>query len=334
MFLMDSWMVYDLSAKFLGQLVAGAMIAIGGVGSLGASKRSRALLNLHIVGVIIAVMLGVQYITAFSRDNYVNCAMARLFVRTQKLEKHLEKQPAVTMFTHVVSRLNEMEDMLHALEDESVDKLKAKLDVEKMLASDGNYIKYKLQMLKTQADKMLHHVGDHSSAELEALSEKERAVLQNRIDTAETVIDRVMEHLEEGEEIGFEEYEDLLAALTDAYDGLHEDRHKSLTDHKKQLSFDKEIFERQAQSNPVDGDAEKRRREERQRAWRKRLRAAMVEHSFSTSNANLNDLPQWCMQDRSYTTALFALGLSLIAMQLGSGFCVLSLSFNLPAKAE
>jgi hypothetical protein len=33
------------------------------------------------------------------------------------------------MFTHVVSRLNEMEDMLHALEDESVDKLKAKLDV-------------------------------------------------------------------------------------------------------------------------------------------------------------------------------------------------------------
>jgi peptidoglycan/LPS O-acetylase OafA/YrhL len=85
MFLMDSWMVYDLSAKFLGQLVAGAMIAIGGVGSLGASKRSRALLNLHIVGVIIAVMLGVQYITAFSRDNYVNCAMARLFVRVRPL---------------------------------------------------------------------------------------------------------------------------------------------------------------------------------------------------------------------------------------------------------
>lgn len=81
LFLMDSWMVYDASAKVLGQLVAGVMIAIGGVGSLGSAKRSRALLNLHIVGVIVAIMLGVQYITAFSRDNYVNCSMARLFLR-------------------------------------------------------------------------------------------------------------------------------------------------------------------------------------------------------------------------------------------------------------
>lgn len=40
------------------------------------------------------------------------------------------------------------------------------------------------------------------------------------------------------------------------------------------------------------------------------------------------------MQDKSYTNALFMLGLGLIAMQMGSGFCVLSLSFNLPTKAE
>jgi len=336
LFLMDSWMVYDASAKVLGQLVAGVMIAIGGVGSLGSAKRSRALLNLHIVGVIVAIMLGVQYITAFSRDNYVNCSMARLFLRTQNLERHLEKQPAVTMFTHVVSRLNEMEDMLHLVEDESVDKLQAKLDIEKMLTSDSNYIKYKLQMLKGHAEKMLHHVGDHTDEDLDAMEEEARVQLHNRIGTAQGIIERVLEHQADSDPISYEEYEDLLHALTDAYAGLHPDHHRSLSEHKKQLPFDKDIFARQVQvaSEEEEMRAKVKQREESQKRWRKRLRMAMVEHSFSNSAHNLKELPQWCMQDKSYTNALFMLGLGLIAMQMGSGFCVLSLSFNLPTKAE
>ena len=84
MFLLDSFMVYDLTAKLLGQLVAAAMVVIGACGAFGSHKKSRNLLNLHIVGVILAIMLGVQYITAFSRDNYVNCSLARLYVRVSR----------------------------------------------------------------------------------------------------------------------------------------------------------------------------------------------------------------------------------------------------------
>lgn len=174
MFLMDSFMVYDVTAKVLGQLVAACMVLIGACGAYGSHKRSRNLLNLHIVGVVLAIMLGVQYITAFSRDNYVNCSMARLYVRvlhivskpfysspvpftaeeakaadkckripdltlcsfafgcmlqTQKIQSFLEKQPSVTMFTTVVARINEMEDMLHNIEEGSVENLQKKINV-------------------------------------------------------------------------------------------------------------------------------------------------------------------------------------------------------------
>lgn len=116
-----------------------------------------------------------------------------------------------------------------------------------MLTSDSNYIKYKLSMLKSHADKMLTHVGDHSNADLEAMPAEEVAALQNRIETANSIIERVMEHQAQGgeEPIRFEEYEDLLNALTDAFDGLHGDHHRALSDHKKQLAFDRDIFERQ-----------------------------------------------------------------------------------------
>ena len=88
MFLLDSFMVYDVTAKTLGQLVAASMVLIGAAGAFGSHRRSRNLLNLHIIGVFLAIMLGVQYITAFSRDNYVNCSLARLYVRVRS-SRHL-----------------------------------------------------------------------------------------------------------------------------------------------------------------------------------------------------------------------------------------------------
>mmetsp|Transcript_8536 Transcript_8536/g.24492 ORF Transcript_8536/g.24492 Transcript_8536/m.24492 type:complete len:386 (+) Transcript_8536:192-1349(+) len=335
MFLLDSMMVYDLTAKVLGQLVAAAMVVIGACGAFGSHKRSRNLLNLHIVGVILAIMLGVQYITAFSRDNYVNCSLARLYVRTKKIQGYLEKQPSVSMFSTVVSRLNEMEDMLHAVEEGSVENLQKKIDADRMMSSDQNYVKYKVQLLKSHAEKLLKHHTNVTDEDYDNLTKKERQAIEDRIDTAEEVLDRVDEHMEDGELISYEEYTDLLHSLEEVYREIGDVSHRTITDHIKQLSFDKDVFKRH-EKGYKDSSSEDRRRQrhERQIEWSNRLQDAMKEHAFTGSHPDLSDLPQWCMQDRSYNTALSTLGSFLVLLQLASGFCVLSLAFHLPVKAE
>jgi RPA family protein len=52
---------------------------------------------------------------------------------------------------------------------------------------------------------------------LQALTEEEKAVLRKRMDTADQVLDRISKHhTSKDEEISHQEYEALLAALTDA----------------------------------------------------------------------------------------------------------------------
>eukprot|EP00191_Tetraselmis_sp_GSL018_P001765 CAMPEP_0177610332 /NCGR_PEP_ID=MMETSP0419_2-20121207/19705_1 /TAXON_ID=582737 /ORGANISM="Tetraselmis sp., Strain GSL018" /LENGTH=344 /DNA_ID=CAMNT_0019105595 /DNA_START=229 /DNA_END=1260 /DNA_ORIENTATION=+ len=294
LFLLDSFMVYDLTAKLFGQLVAVAMVAIGAAGAFGSHKRSRNLLNLHIVGVIIAILLGVQYITAFSRENYVNCTMARLYMKTRKIQEYLEKQPAVNMFTTVVSRLNEMEDMLNMVEEGSVESLQKKIDAEKMMNSDNNYIRYKLQLLKVHAERLLNNHINATDENTKGMSPEDRRVLNERIDAAEGVLDRIAQHNEDGDYISYEEYEELLHNLADAYEGVGSLQQRTLHDHIKQLSFDKDVFERQGKG--YHGSmAKQRQREhhERQIEWSKRMEEAIRKHEFSGAHPDLSDLPQW-----------------------------------------
>jgi len=334
MFLLDSFMVYDVTAKTLGQLVAASMVLIGAAGAFGSHKRSRNLLNLHIIGVFLAIMLGVQYITAFSRDNYVNCSLARLYVRTKKIQGHLEKQPSVNMFSTVVARLNEMEDMMHQMEESSVDSLQKKIDSEKMVQSDQNYIRYKLQLLKSHAQKLLDEHANHTDAQLDDMSRNERRRIMDRIDTAETILDRIEEHEEDDDPIDFEEYEELLTSLQEVYSEIDGISHRTINDHVKQLNFDKTVFERQDGKGNREVEEKRAARHERQIQWSKKMQEAMKEHSFSGSHPDLADLPQWCLQDRSYSTSLSFLGIFLIVLQMASGFCVLSLNFHLPMKAD
>lgn len=49
--------------------------------------------------------------------------------QTKKIQGFLEKQPSVSMFNTLVTKLNEMEDMLHVVEEGSVDNLQKKIEV-------------------------------------------------------------------------------------------------------------------------------------------------------------------------------------------------------------
>eukprot|EP00951_Prasinocladus_malaysianus_P022483 scaffold188437_cov50-Prasinocladus_malaysianus.AAC.1 len=190
--------------------------------------------------------------------------------------------------------------------------------MEKTMSSDSNYVKYKLQLLKVHAERMLKHHANAGEEDKANMAPEERKELERRIDAASEIIDRVQQHSEEGEMITYEEYEELLSALAAAYEGVSEGQHRTLTDHMKQLSFDKDIFKRQLfataegicpavrvstylllkEQGYKDTEIEERRkrRHERQIDWSKRMQQAMRDHAFQGSQAELSDLPQWCMQ--------------------------------------
>lgn len=65
-----------------------------------------------------------------------------------------------------------------------------------------------------------------------------------RIDAAEEILDRVSAH-DDGEPISYEEYEQLIHALEEIYREIGDMTHRTVTDHIKQLGFDKEVFDRQ-----------------------------------------------------------------------------------------
>ena len=49
-----------------------------------------------------------------------------------------------------------------------------------MMSSDGNYIKYKIQLLKTHAQKLLTHHVNSTDDDYENLTAKEREIMEDR----------------------------------------------------------------------------------------------------------------------------------------------------------
>jgi hypothetical protein len=52
-----------------------------------------------------------------------------------------------------------------------------------MVQSDQNYIRYKIQLLKSHAEKLLDQHANHTEDQLDDLSRKEREKVMNRLGT-------------------------------------------------------------------------------------------------------------------------------------------------------
>lgn len=85
------------------------------MGAAGASKKNRNLLNVHFLGIFVAILLSFHFISQVGRETQVDCALAELYLRNHATEDSLRKQSSMDMFTNVFHRINEVSCASHRL---------------------------------------------------------------------------------------------------------------------------------------------------------------------------------------------------------------------------
>jgi hypothetical protein len=177
------------------------------------------------------------------------------------------------------------------------------------------------------------------------MGEEERASLRRRLDTADRVMERIAQaHAAEdaAAELSFEEYHEVLAALTDP--GALPDRsaHPELQQAMRELPNMQAAMQRQradAYHTLMVGaaGAEVARAQEARRARRDQW-AAQFQAQLAGQQAGgkdyVADLPEHCVKETSGERMVVASGVVMVALQLVAAYVALSLSFRLPVKGE
>ena len=230
--------LYDFSSA-TGIIIGVLLCVISCVGLIGSSIRNRSLLNVYLIGTLLIMILCFHFVSEVQREVNVDCSMAELDLRLEHLEDVADRNAQSQMFTSLVSRLDEMDEMLDMVEAKTKAIAEAGSDAAAEAAAraaseqqrkaaelrmnDYSFLKNKLLTLKEHAVKVIESSEKFDEMSSEAMSQEERDRLENRLEAAEEVFRRV-EQLEQTDmrgdgddpEFSVDEYKALLKALTSA----------------------------------------------------------------------------------------------------------------------
>ncbi|KAI3433659.1 hypothetical protein D9Q98_003468 [Chlorella vulgaris] len=345
-FLLSTFYLYSLT-EMTGQILGAVLVLSGGVGYAGGRKRNQSLVNLQLVASLVGVLLAFNLMTETVRSTQVDCAMAELQLRGQALQRGLASVQQHDALHAVVSRLGEMEEQLTMVQQGAAQHMELRQEQEKLRLNDLAYIRAKVDMLRRHAEAMLDSVLKNGSITAEtvgALTEEEKAVLRKRMDIADQVLDRISKHhASKDEEISHQEYEALLAALTDANAAPVQAAASAELQQAAQELPNMQAALTRSKADTYDtllvGTAPKalQRIKAVRQQRRERFDADFAQH-LSKQEARgadyLLDLPEHCVKETAAERVLVASGLASIAVQLAAAYAALSLSFRLPVKAE
>jgi hypothetical protein len=175
------------------------------------------------------------------------------------------------------------------------------------------------------------------------MSEEDKAALRKRLETADAVLDRIQKsHADPSAELSFEEYDQILRALTDP--GVAPDKavDTELTQARKELPNMRAAMDRKKSNNYeklMVGDAgaavtrAAAQRAKRREDWSKRFQAQLA-RSQGKGRDYVADLPEHCVKESAGERAVVWAGTACVIVQLISAYVALSLSFRLPMKGE
>lgn len=143
-------------------------------------------------------------------------------------------------------------------------------------------------------------------------------------------------------ELTYEEYSDLIHALTDASIAPDKAEHPELAAAKSELPNMRAALER-AKADAYDslqvGEAPQQLaqiqayRDARRGEWNAAF-TAHLQREAAVGDDYLADLPEHCVKETSGERVMVTGGLVLVALLLASAYTALSLSFRLPVKGE
>lgn len=335
----------ETTGLFLGFL----LIVCGGIGYLGGTKRSANLINLQLVISIVGILLAFQFVGEVVRDAQVDCALAELHHRGRVTEGLVRENRNAEAMHAVYDRLNELEDTLTMVQQGSGALSELKREQQQLKFTDLNYIRAKIDMVRRHGEEVLASVLKNDSinaATIAQMSENEKAALRKRLDTADKVMDRITKaHSGSGgdhDQLIYEEYKDILNALTDLNVVPDKAQHPELLQAMRELpNMQAAMQRRRADSYDtlMVGSAGMvvSRQNEQRRAKREKF-DAIFENQLDKKQAGgkdyVADLPEHCVKETAAEKVVVLSGIVIILVQLASAYVSLSLSFRLPSKAE
>lgn len=333
----------ETTGLFLGLL----LVVSGGLGYVAGARRSTNLVNLQLVVSIVGILLAFQFVGEVVRDTQVDCALAELYHRGRATERALDATRHAETMHAVFDRLNELEDQLTMVQAGAGVGHDLRHEQQQLRFTDLNYIRAKVDMVKRHAEEVMSSVLKNESINSDTIgrmSEEEKAALRRRLDTADRVMDRILRaHGGEGsDELSFNEYKDILSALTDV--GVLPDKAASpeLQQALRELPNMQAAIQRQradAYHTLMVGSAgaEVQRQQEARRQTREKWAAtfqAQLEKRNNGGKDYVADLPEHCVKETTGENLVVFAGLCMIFLQLAAAYVSLSLSCRLPTKAE
>jgi hypothetical protein len=351
----------ETTGLFLGFL----LIACGAIGYLGGTKRSANLINLQLVISIVGILLAFQFVGEVVRDAQVDCALAELHHRGRVTEGLVRETRNAEAMHAVYDRLNELEDSLTMVQQGTGAITELKREQQQLKLTDLNYIRAKVEMVRRHAEEVLASVLKNDSINAESISqmtEEEKASLRKRLDTADRVMDRITkahsgglhgggqshstpgtaDHGGVNDHLSYEEYRDILNALTDLNVVPDKAQHPELIQAIRELPNMQAAMQRK-KANSYEtlmvgsaGMAVSRQQEQR-KAKREKF-DAIFENQLDKKQARgkdyIADLPEHCVKETAAEKIVVLSGIVIILVQLASAYISLSLSFRLPSKSE
>eukprot|EP01025_Chloroclados_australasicus_P027238 TRINITY_DN2701_c0_g2_i3.p1 TRINITY_DN2701_c0_g2~~TRINITY_DN2701_c0_g2_i3.p1 ORF type:complete len:441 (-),score=31.61 TRINITY_DN2701_c0_g2_i3:1036-2277(-) len=340
--------------RFSGVLISLLLIVVGLLGLIGSVRGNRALLNAHIFTVMLAMMLAYDFSAQVNRDTQVDCAIAELYSKQQVLQQVLQETQKQELINQIFVRINEMEDMIQMSHESAVMAMTVRDEQQGLKLTDENYIKAKTQMLKDHANKLVDDLMNNpivTNEWVQNLNEEQMSVLNKRMDAAEQVLDKIarIEDEASGESMSYEEYGRLLNVLMEAFQSpLHFEETVGNLDDLQQANLElpnmNAAMQRQEQDKyhqiVLPSEAQKYLQErqaaleERRHKWQRRFLDELQKHrdAHDRSHDSLADMPEHCLMEEGAKSILSYSSVAIIAMQLVSGACVMTLLFALPKR--
>eukprot|EP00803_Ostreobium_quekettii_P005185 evm.model.scf_1011EXC.1 EVM.evm.TU.scf_1011EXC.1 scf_1011EXC:4302-10239(-) len=330
-------------SKAAGQIIGALLMVVGSVGMYGSLKASREALNIHLMGVVLAMMLAFQFVGQVSREMDVDCAIAEIFVREKMTETIIRKQQGSTVLNAIYTRLDEMEDLMSMTEKGVVKNWEHYQEQMKLRNIDIQLLHERVATLHKHAETLLEATGSNElkGAKQKKMKKLEETALkvQNRLESTEDI------------ELSYKDYEDMLRELMGAFEQLplrHNAAAKSSRDDVRKEINDlgniEEVWDRLEEDfyeglkiGPVGEQLEamEKERNEKRQKWSEKFDAAMVEHQTAGMvEPQLADYPEHCIVESSGSGAIDFVGFVVLMSQAASGFCALTTLFKLPIKID
>lgn len=314
---------------------------------MGGTKRNPNLVNLQLVATIVGILLAFQFMGEVVRDAQVDCALAELYHRGKATERAVDSVRQTETMHAVFNRLNELEDTLNMVQQGAASHVDLRREQQALRFTDLNYIRAKVEMVKRHAEDVLSSVLKNDSVNAETIAvmtDAEKAALRRRLDVADRVMERIQKaHGGAGsEDLTFEEYKEILGALTDLNVVPDKADNQELQQALRELPNMQAAMQRQradAYHTLMVGTAgvELQRLQEQRKQKREQWASTFQNHldrQHVGGKDYVADLPEHCVKETSGERAVVVAGVAMVLLQLAAAYISLSLSFRLPTKAE